>query len=244
MWRLCAVVSLFLLGAVWIARAADPDALWKIVHDKCVPDQEAHASPAPCESVALSEGYVILKDIRGATQFLLIPTARITGIESPAIWAPDAPNYVRLAWEARDRVSARAGHHLPDDAISLAINSEFGRTQNQLHIHIDCLLPDVQAALASNVSAIGSRWAPFPVALAGRNYRAMQVNNLTENPFALLAQSLADAPAEMPKHTLVVTAAQKGGFILLDDAANLAAGDNGSGEQLQDHECALARSGS
>jgi len=241
MWRLGAVAFLFLLGAVWVARAADPDALWKIVHDKCVPDQEAHANPAPCDSVALSDGYVILKDIRGATQFLLIPTARITGIESPAVWAPDAPNYFRLAWEARGRVSTRAAHHLPDDAISLAINSEFGRTQNQLHIHIDCLLPDVQAALARNIGAIGPSWAPFPVALAGRHYRAMQLSNLTENPFIVLAHSLADAAAEMPKHTLVVTAASNGGFILLDDTANLAAGDNGSGEQLQDHDCALAR---
>ena len=31
------------------------------------------------------------------------------------------------------------------------------------------------------------------------------------------------------------------GFVLLDDHADLAAGDRGSGEELQDHSCAVAK---
>ena len=31
--------------------------------------------------------------------------------------------------------------------ISLAVNSTFGRSHNQLHIHIDCIGSDVKAAL-------------------------------------------------------------------------------------------------
>ncbi len=69
------------------AHAADPSALWKIVHGRCVPDEQAHNDPAPCTAVDLAGGDAVLKDIVGATQFLLIPTQRTSGIESPAILA-------------------------------------------------------------------------------------------------------------------------------------------------------------
>ena len=79
------------------ARAYDPNAIWKIVHDKCVPNQEDHGDPKPCAEVDLkngvAHGYAVLKDLHGATQYLLIPTQRIVGIESPELLAPDAANY-------------------------------------------------------------------------------------------------------------------------------------------------------
>ncbi len=82
------------------AQAADPSALWHIDNGKCVPHMRESNDPAPCSIVDLTVGYVVLKDIVGATQFLLMPTARISGIESPAVLAPDAPNYWDLAWRA------------------------------------------------------------------------------------------------------------------------------------------------
>ncbi len=237
MWA--ALALLLLIAWIVVARAADPDALWKIVHDRCVPDMQHNARPAPCEFVALAQGYAILKDLRGATQFLLIPTARITGIEGPEILAPDAPNYFHLAWEARGRVSTRAGVALPDDDISLAINSMYGRTQNQLHIHIDCIAPDVHDILAAHAGEIGSAWSDFGSPLGGEHYRARRIAQ-DENPFAVLAGSLADAPAQMGRHTLVVTMVG-GGLVALDGQADVAAGTSGSGEALQDHGCALAQ---
>ena len=36
---------------------------------------------------------------------------------------------------------------MPRDDISLAVNSVYGRSQNQLHIHIDCVRSDVRNAL-------------------------------------------------------------------------------------------------
>ena len=159
-----------------IGRAdADPDALWTIVHDRCVPDQRQHNDPAPCATVDLSvgdeHGYAVLKDINGATQFLLIPTERISGIESPAILAPGATNYLAAAWRARSFVDERAGQTLPRDWVSLAVNSEVSRSQNQLHIHIDCVRADVHEALTEHVAEIGAVWTPFPVPLAGHLYR-------------------------------------------------------------------------
>ena len=113
------------LGACWSApaRASDPNVLWHIVHDQCVPHQEQFHWPLPCAEVNLAFGYAILKDIEGATQFLLIPTARVTGIEDPAILVPGAPNYWEAAWQARGLVQALAKGPLPTNDLSLAINS-------------------------------------------------------------------------------------------------------------------------
>jgi CDP-diacylglycerol pyrophosphatase len=95
--------------------------------------------------------------------------------------------------------------------------------------------------LATNISSIGANWTPLDVPLVGRNYRARRIHQLNENPFDLVAASLTNVRGDMPKHTLVLTAAQTGGFILLDGIASLAAGNPGSGEELQDHECELSK---
>ncbi|VTO15486.1 CDP-diacylglycerol pyrophosphatase [Klebsiella variicola] len=50
-------------------------------------------------------------------------------------------------------MSQRHGAPVPDNAISLAINSRSGRTQNHFHIHISCLRPDVRAQLDKDAAA-------------------------------------------------------------------------------------------
>src|SRR5262249_24592028 len=135
-WPTFVMIGMFaaLLAAAPSHRAnADPDALWYIVSEQCVPDQQQFQSPKPCELVDLTAGYVVLKDRVGETQFLVMPTARISGIESPEILAPNSPNYWEFAWQARRFVDQRAHRTMPRETISLAINSADGRTQNQLH---------------------------------------------------------------------------------------------------------------
>src|SRR4051794_10314769 len=85
--RFAWIVPWLLISSAW---AADPSALWNIDNGQCVPHMRQSNDPAPCSIVDLAAGYVVLKDIVGATQFLLMPTARISGIESPAVLAPDA----------------------------------------------------------------------------------------------------------------------------------------------------------
>ena len=64
------------------------------------------------------------------------------------------------------------------------------------------------------------------------------------NPFRLLEWGVPGARADMGQHTLVVVGmvfnGRATGFIILDDRADLAHGDWGSGEELQDHTCAIA----
>jgi len=201
--------------------------------------------PAPCTAVDPDDGYAVLKDIVGATQFLLIPTARVNGIDDPAILAPNAPNYWQAAWSAGHYVAQRAGRELPRDMLSLAINSSVGRTQDQLHIHIDCVRADVRAVLAGHTNDIRPQWSAFPAPLAGHSYRALRLDGAefgARNPFHLLAK-VVDAD-QMRWHTLVAVGMTFGGqpgFALLDDHADLAAGDRASGEELQDHDCGVLR---
>jgi CDP-diacylglycerol pyrophosphatase len=246
-------VAALCLGFAGRGHAADPEALWKIVHDKCVPNEERHGNPTPCALVDLRGGgpggYIVLKDLVGATQYLLIPTARLAGIESAALLAPDAPNYFADAWRQRGYTERAAGHALPRAAISLAINSALGRSQSQFHIHIDCIRSDVEGALRRQQPMLGGRWTALAEPLAGHHYRALRVLGAEldgTNPFARLAEGVPGARAAMGEQTLVVVGAEFGigqpGFIILDDRADRATGDRASGEELQDHGCALARS--
>ena len=245
-----AAICIALLVAAPAARA-DPDTVWRIVSGLCVPNEQQHGNPAPCALVdlhaGLDAGYAILKDIRGATQYLLIPTARVTGIEDPLLLRSDTPNYFAAAWRERSYTEKAAGHALPRDVLSLAVNSPFGRSQNQLHIHIDCIRPDVRATLRRQLAAIGSRWAPLAVPLARHHYWAMRVAGAEldgADPFHLLAEKKPGAAAAMPQHTLVAVGAElpggRPGFILLDSQLDLVRGNHASGEELQDHACTLA----
>jgi CDP-diacylglycerol pyrophosphatase len=243
------LVVTVLLGAGMPSLAhADPDALWKIVDGLCVPNEVQHGLPAPCTRVDLKGGYAVLKDIKGRTQYLVIPTARVTGIEDPALLQPGTPNYFADAWRERGYTERAAGRPLPRDALSLAVNSVFARSQNQLHIHIDCLRRDVRTALRRLRNRIGGAWARLPRRLAGHRYWAMRVRGADldgADPFQLLAANRPGAGAAMGEQTLVVAGAlfagRRPGFILLNDRVNLAIGDHAGGEELQDHACALAR---
>ncbi len=249
---------LFPLG-ITQATAADPDALWKIVSQRCVPGERDRHDPAPCVSVDEPGGDAVLKDITGRTQYLLIPTAKITGIESPAILAEGAPNFFAEAWAVTKLSRDRSGHALTRRDFALAINSERGRSQNQLHIHVDCIRPDIRAALDRASSRLSRHWQPLGERLRLHRYRALWIDGDTlgdTNPFRLLSASLKIPSEEMGRHTLVLvgdTRHGRPGFILLDgksgvltttltdarDITRLRLGP-GSGEELEDHSCAIA----
>lgn len=234
----CALVAAATIVGVAPPAAADPNALWTIVHDQCEPSQVQHGDPGPCAEVDLAGGYAVLKDLVGATQFLLIPTARIDGIESPELLAPEGPNYFAAAWRARRFVEQRAGVALSRDWISLAINSADARTQNQLHIHVDCVRADVRDALQRNISQLRSTWSPFPDPLVGQRYDATLVagSDLDAlDPFISLADGVPGARADMGAQTLAAVGVYlpdgNPGFVLLATSERPA-----HAEDLQDHD--------
>lgn len=235
--RVWAAMAGLLIAGPGVARA-DSDALWNLVGGQCVVDQAADRNPAPCAAVDLDDGWAVLKDAVGDRQYLLIPTVKLSGVESPELVAPGAPNYFAAAWRARSFTEAAAGGAIPRDWMSLAVNSAVSRSQNQLHIHIDCIRSDVHAAITEHADAIGPHWAPFPEPLAGHTYSAIAVDGeeLSVNPFRLLADT---AGADIGHYTLVVVGVRRGGlpgFVILADQADSATGDRAGGEELQDHD--------
>jgi CDP-diacylglycerol pyrophosphatase len=245
---IAAAVALVLwIAAPLAAESGDPNALWRIVHTLCATDMKMSGNPAPCTRVDLAKRYAVLKDIRGDTQLLLIPTDRVIGIEAPQLLASGAPNYFEDAWVSRPLFDARVGHPVPREDIALAVNSLYGRSQQQLHIHIDCVRPGVKDALAANAGRIGRRWALLEVPLAGRRYQAMRLDGADlgeRDPFKLLAKQ-PPARADMASETLAVIAITapdgRPGFVLLSDRADITTFDRGTAEDLMDHSCMVLR---
>jgi CDP-diacylglycerol pyrophosphatase len=254
--RWLSLLAVLVAVSIWLAVDVVPKllgnggALWSIVHGACVPHQLRGEGPAPCSLVDLQDGvekgYAILKDLRGRAQFLLIPTARITGIESPLLLEAGVTNYVAHAWRARSFVEGRLGHRLDRRDVSLAVNSRLRRTQGQLHIHIDCVRRDVRDTLVRLAPSIGDRWAPLAEPLAGRRFRAIRVlgDDLgATDPFTLLARD-GDAGSAMGEHSLAVVGADfpgaGPGFVILDGHVTSRFGEAANAEALQDHTCALA----
>jgi CDP-diacylglycerol pyrophosphatase len=221
--------------------AADPDALWKIVGGQCVPEAQASGRPGQCVSVDLNGHYAILKDIFGRTQHLLIPTERITGIESPIILDASAPDYWQDGWNSRKVVEAPIKQPLAANQFGLEINSEFRRSQQQLHIHMDCMRTDIIDALAADRHDEPGQWRWQT--LDGSRYRVMRVTSLTQDndPFRIVARDHPDSQA-MATQTILVTGAgptDEDGWLVLNSGFDIDKG-SGTAEGLLDHKCRLA----
>ena len=240
---LCLSVALLVIIAVaaycWL-KPAHPDALWHIVSQQCLPNQQQNHNPAPCAQVDEQAGFVVLKDRNGPLQYLLMPSAKITGIESPQVLQPDTANFFALAWQARHFMADKLGKPIDDAAISLAINSEYGRTQNQLHIHISCLQPAVKARLAQLQRDFSESWQPLPGGLLGHDYlvrRASATELKQLGAFRLLAQGVEGADENMGSYGMAMTAMPGGDFLLLAVKRNVWQLNLASAEEIQDHSC-------
>lgn len=239
-----AVVILAAAGWLW-HKAGNPDALRQIVLEQCVPGQRGRQTPAPCAEVNLRSGYVVFKDRNGPLQYLLMPTWKINGVESPVLLDPHTTNFVWQAWQARRYLSEKHGSPLPDSAVSLTINSRLGRTQNHLHIHISCLRPDVRDQLDDRAAQIGTRWQPLPGGINGHEYLARRVGAgelAQRSPFVMLAEEVEDARAHMGRYGLAVAQQADGSLVLLATARSLVPFNLASAEEIQDHDCAILES--
>ena len=228
--------------------SSDPgrDALRQIVQNQCVVDWIQQQDPAPCERVFLANdkfegsGYAILPDKKGAAHYLLIPTQTMRGEDSDELLDPDMPNYFAEAWKARDVITKFVGHPVARTAIGLAVNNAHSRTQNQFHIHIDCLRKDVADSLHAAADRLTQAWAPID--LLGSTYQAMRIDALNldgTSPFDLLAQMSPDVRHHMGEYTVVIAGMQYksgAGFVMLT-------GTGATGELLLDSSCAVAGAG-
>lgn len=244
-YLLAALLVLVIAGGagVWYwLHSVDRDVLRRIVLEQCVPNQHNHRTPAPCVDVNPNGGYVLFKDRNGPLQYLLMPTYRINGTESPLLLNPHTPNFFWQAWQRRMIMSDKRGAEVPDSAVSLAINSRSGRTQNHFHIHISCLRKDVREQLDGDIALISSRWLPLPGGLLGHEYLARRVTEaeLTKrSPFLMLAEEVPEARDHMGRFALAMAQQSDGSLVLLATKRNLLLLNRASAEEIQDHTCAI-----
>jgi CDP-diacylglycerol pyrophosphatase len=231
-------------------------ALWQIVHEQCVVHTHAHESPAPCTEVVMegpdavaaeNSGYAILKDRRGKVQFLLIPTRRLLGIEDPVLLRDDTPLYWQKAWVSLHFIDELRGDPVPREDLSLAINSVWSRSEDQMHIHLSCVRDDLRGRLLASQSQIGESWSLLEGGWVGhalwvRRFIAEDLSGI--DPFRDVAAHVPNARESMDRFGIAVVpfrfSGGHNGFVLIADPVDLALGGLGSAERdVQDHDCAV-----
>ncbi|MBO0881093.1 MAG: CDP-diacylglycerol diphosphatase [Mycobacterium sp.] len=231
--------------------AADPDApakaardrniLWKIVHDRCEAGYQRTGAYAPCALVDENAGTALYKVDFDPYQYLLLPLARVTGIEDPALQEPTSPNYLQDAWAARTLLTSGLNNRLREPDIVLAINSQNSRDQDQLHIHISCASRATAEALKTVDAAEYGGWKPLSTQLNGQTYQALAVTadtlkskNLFHDVYAKVIGD--DSKMEDASVALVNLAPDQFLLLLLERTEDRRI----QAESLQDHNCSLA----
>lgn len=234
-----------------LALALDRDAIWKVVKDKCLLNEKNNSKPDPCTELYPNKdgkvGYAVLKDLKGSAHYLIIPTDQISGIESPDVIKPSGENWFSFAWQARDLLNKATGHQIPRDDVALAINSVEGRGQDQLHIHLSCILPSVKAEINKQAKDIETHWSNQYIDLDNKHFFAERVDHSTLsdfNPIKAVADQIPGAKADMGRMTIIVVGAsesnKRDGFLVFAGKTDEKTGDRGKAEDLLDNDCAHA----
>jgi len=220
------------IGAACIV-APRPNSLWSLA-ECCSRNLQ---SDRDCRDYNAADKYIILKDNSPAkpAAYLIIPTIQVTGIEDKQIFSPPVVDFWDYGWQQAQHLVNK-----PAVDIGLAINSLHGRSQNQFHIHIACVLPAVAQTLASKATTIGTDPATaVQLALPPANhvYRVMKVNKLAgaDSPFTLVA-AMPDVAAAMRDQSIaVIGSATPNTYFVLDTSANNI--NPGFAEELLDQKC-------
>jgi CDP-diacylglycerol pyrophosphatase len=184
-------------GFATFAVGLDRMVLWQMVR-ACVADVKLTGTPFPCLEVDLSAGQergnvVLRSPLSEDTPWPR--RERIIGIEDPFLQSPGAPNYFAAAWGMRTFLKDAYGHVPERDVIALAVNSAAVRGQDQLHIHVGCILPSARLALATAAPKVPvGEWARIGAVIPNTSFWGLRIlgTDLSNvNPFRLAAEALA-----------------------------------------------------
>jgi CDP-diacylglycerol pyrophosphatase len=215
---LSVVVILTVLSALTVqATGLHRRALWQVVR-ACVANAELLGAPFPCRRADLAggreRGSVVVQPPL-FNDMIVVPTRRLVGVEDDFLQSPDAPNYFAAAWQARSLLMSPSGRRPGWDEVGLVVNPVMVRSQDQLHIHVGCLLPDVQRALAILAPQVPvATWVKLPEVvphIAFWGTRVAQTTLETIQPFRLAAEALSDRVTDRGKLTLVVAGVRVSG---------------------------------
>jgi CDP-diacylglycerol pyrophosphatase len=215
--------------------------LWKVA-EACKTDL-AHGDEGLCReyvnknaepNLGTEKEYSIVKDYdaRKPYGFLLIPLGCVTGIEDAKITRPDIVDLWQDAWDWSRKYPGRAGSWT-----GLAINSQCGRSRDQMHIHISCVNSDIRTSLNRNIPIYpwtGSVREPADNLPFG--YRAVRVKGLSgqNSPFNVI-KKLVGEKKDLADYTIAVIGSQNADefYILFKDSLHASAEHD-----LLDQHCA------
>ncbi len=219
----------------------DRAALWYVVNDLCRPMQQSLNLPIPCLKVDTARGFAVIRAPGDETQILIVPMTKIDGIESSVVLQDRMPNLWQFAWNERNRVAASAPRPLGWNDIGMAINSRRGRTQDQLHIHVDCVDPRLKRALTSRTDRLSSKWSTLDLRPWAARYRIKHIDpeGINQNIFKLIADEIPGARSRMALQSIGVIGSidpnGAHGFTVLVNS------DGGHAEELLDHTCSISK---
>lgn len=213
--------------------APRPNSLWSLA--QCCA-RDLNSDPG-CRYYSKADEFIILKDNSRVKpdSYMIIPTAKIIGIEDKQIFAPPFADFWAYGWQQAKTYIKR-----PAADTALAINSATGRTQSQLHVHISCVRRDVAQTLAANEAKIGPDPATalrLTLGPGNHSYRVIKVSglNAADSPYNLVA-AMPGAQADMAAQSIaVVGSTTPGWYYVLDTYAHGA--NPGAAEELLDQFC-------
>jgi CDP-diacylglycerol pyrophosphatase len=199
-------------------------ALWQVVR-VCVADFKLTGAPFPCLEVNLSSGEeggdVVLRPPL-TNDIILAPTRGVSGTEDSFLESRDAPNYFDAAWRARSFLESVGRRRLDRDEVALVVNSAVDRSQDQLHVHVGCLLPSMQRAIAAAAPHVPiGEWRQLDTIVHHRTFWGTRVDgtDLSDvDPFRLAIGALADKVTDLRKAMIMVAGirvAGDEGFLIL-----------------------------
>ena len=221
--------------------------LWDVVV-ACRLDAAVTGHPFPCAEVVAdapgAPGHVVLRAPFADTHLVVVPTARVPGVEAVAGPGGAGAGYLRAAWAERGAVSDATGGRVPPAGVGVAVNSALTRSQDQLHLHVDCVRAAVATALAARAGDLpADRWAEAGL-VVGRHpmwARIVAADDLaTLDPFGLAAE-VPDVARDPGRATLAMVPTRRDGrdALALLVAPSDPALDAGqfTAEHLLDHAC-------
>ncbi|MCF9045674.1 CDP-diacylglycerol diphosphatase [Acinetobacter nectaris] len=237
------IACISLIGCQQVSKPTSKrNILWHIVSERCGTNQDVKGD---CLVINKQEGYVVLRDIKGPVQTLIIPTHKVTGIEDAQLLNVKTPNYFHNAWINAQILNQQNKKEIDPKYLSFSVNSSHGRTQDQLHIHSSCLKENVYTELQKYRNDIHEQWFVLPNKLLGHTYIAkkIKISDLDEqSPFLQLGQYVKTQPkAKMGDYGLAMVSVENNEVILLATKFNVLEMNLGSIEEVQDTECQVTR---
>jgi CDP-diacylglycerol pyrophosphatase len=202
------------LAAIATVSQAAPDPrlkLWERAQ-QCVDEARKQSLKYPCVRASKSLEYVIVDDTeigkRGV--YMILPTVRVSGIEDPAVLDKPLRQFFEYGWEALNTHIKR-----PPQDLAMAINNKTHRTQDQFHIHLACVAPEVRTALDS--AKLTGHWQDNAIKVKGREFAAIELASLARSPFEVLQDHLASKQpkASLGDYSLAVIGQANGRFVVL-----------------------------